>query len=136
MNPEYQLGQKWKYKNRSRETESRLIITKIGPREEQGVIIHIWVDNLKLEGADELGIASDIISHIPIYDYALDSSVAGLEATAKEMPQGAESSYLQWKKAYESNEGGVFSRTVSDCVSFIEKGILVSLGRNVSTDDT
>lgn len=120
---EYKVGQEWNYKTRKGEENSTLKILKIEEYPKHGKIMHISIDRLKMKNPNSKEGVAEQLSHIPISEKALNESVTTLkseEAISADFNDG----YNYWKKEFDSGNAGVFSITVSEIVSEMEKALI------------
>lgn len=117
---EIKSGQVWKYKNRTGESKSRLVILKVEDYGKRGEIVHIAVYGLKIKGVK--GRVTKEISHLPFDKENLLESLVELESTTDNLPEFKEG-YLQWKEAFENEKAGVFTTQVKDAVDFVDKSL-------------
>lgn len=115
----FKSGQLWKYKTRDGEDKSRLMILKVEkPKNE--VIVHVSVINAKIKNPRSEGGFSNNIGHLPFSKKAVLESVTDLESPNNDLPD-YQDGYKQWKVAYDKEEGGVFSISLIDAISYVEK---------------
>ena len=119
----YKVGQEWSYKTRQGEENSTLKILKIEeyPKEEQ--VIHISIDQIKMENPHSKEGIVEELSHIPISKEALDMSVTNLKNEKSQLPDFNDG-YNYWKKEFDKGNAGVFSISVSEIVSGMEKNLI------------
>ena len=119
----YEVGQIWSYNTRPSEPEAKLTIVKIDGQDSLGNIVHVHISNVKVKTSSNPDRYSENISHMPFSEAALDSSVTKQVGTATKLPDFNEG-YNQWRQGFESGHAGVFSITVGEAVTFIEKATL------------
>jgi hypothetical protein len=61
------------------------------------------------------------IGHLPFAASALASSV--VEVESDESPPKLTEGYRVWRQAFEAGKGGVFSISVAEAISFVEKAM-------------
>jgi hypothetical protein len=111
-------GQVWRYHARPGEDSSTLTVLKVERHPETGVIVHVRVTGVHVrtpggDYASELG-------HLPISEDALRRSVTTKVRDGAPTDRGTDG-YQEWRRAYDSGRGGVFTTTVSECVAFVEQ---------------
>lgn len=115
-------GQIWKYNTRKGEEESRVIILKVEDYGKRGIVIHIAVNGLKIKNSHfESGISEEI-GHLPFDEETVIKSLTELVTTTNELPDYMDG-YNQWKEAFDSEKGGIFTIEVKEAVDFIDKSI-------------
>jgi hypothetical protein len=120
--PPLQPGQCWTYSARSIEHGSYLVIRKIETLPKLGDVAHISVYGLKIKNrASPTGFA-DQAGHIPISVAALRGSLTKLVEHPLPETNWMEG-YALWREAYEAGKGGVFTKSVSECIGFMEEAI-------------
>ena len=115
-------GQIWKYNTRKGEEKSRVVILKVEDYGKRGQIVHIAVNGLKMKSEHMEGGISKEIGHLPFDKETLVKSLTELESTTDKLPEFMDG-YLQWKEAFDSHKGGVFTMEVKDVVDFVDKSI-------------
>jgi hypothetical protein len=111
-------GQCWTYAARPGEEDSFLVIRKIETLPKLGEVIHISVFGLKIKSPSALKGYTDQAGHLPISGASLRGSLK--EKIQKKIPD------VNWQEGYQmwlEAKGGVFTKPVSDCVSFMEEAI-------------
>lgn len=115
---EFAVGQVWGYKNRAQEADSTLTIVQIDNIND-AEIVHISLDGLRISvNGPPSGIVEQV-SHLPIEKSVLQASVGELLTTVRKLPP-FEEGYEIWKAAFDSGEGGYFTISVAECVSYFE----------------
>jgi hypothetical protein len=117
----FRAGQVWRYHTRPGEEASRATILRVENDPKLGAVVHIGVSALKLKTPSG---PQNAIGHLPFAASALESSVVEMvsEGPPPELPEG----YRVWRQAFESGKGGVFSISVAEAVSFVEKAMAPS----------
>ncbi len=116
----FKVGQIWKYNTRIGEDNSTLTILKVEKYDSAGVIVHIYVNGLKLKNPQRPNGFSDDIGHLPLSKDAVLKSVTTLVSSDNKLPDFKEG-YNIWKEAFDNDKGGVFSIVVSDAVKYVEE---------------
>lgn len=116
----FKVGQIWKYNTRLGEENSTLTILKVEKYDSTGIVIHIYVNGLKLKNPERPSGFSDEIGHLPLSKDAVLKSVTTLVSSDNKLPDFIEG-YNNWKEAFDSKKGGVFSIDVSDAVKYVEE---------------
>ena len=116
----YKVGQVWNYQTREAEAGSHLFIVRADPDEKLGVIYHIYVDGIRIKNPHSPSGSQDHLPHSPVSEKTLDDSVTSLATNqASELPDISEG-YAAWRKAYDNNQGGVFTIPVKQIIQYIE----------------
>ena len=118
----FKVGQIWKYNTRLGEENSTIEILKVEKYDSSGVVIHIYVDGLKVKNPHQLTGFSDKIGHLPLSKDAVLKSVTTLVSEDNKLPD-FKKGYSNWKEAFDNNKGGVFSITVQDAVKYVEEAM-------------
>lgn len=119
---EYAVGQVWSYKTRAGEENSRLIIVQITPMPNSEKAYSIFLEGVKIKNPHIDGKIQKELSHAPCSKETLDKSIKKLIETRTSLPDYKEG-YQEWKKAFDSGEAGVFTVSVAEIISFIEKAV-------------
>jgi hypothetical protein len=118
----YRAGQVWTYHTRPGEEDSRVWILKVEHYEKAGTIVHIMVDNVRVNITVDQGEADQVISHMPFAQAALDRSVITLEPTTESLPDFMEG-YNHWKTAWDNEKAGCWTVDVKDAVEGINSSL-------------
>lgn len=118
----FKVGQIWKYKTRSGEEHSTLTILKVEKYDKAGVVIHIYVNGLKIKSPQRPTDNINEIGHLPLSKDAMIESVTSLVSSANRLPDFREG-YNNWKEAFDNNKGGFFTIVVSDAVKYVEEAM-------------
>jgi hypothetical protein len=115
-------GDCWLYDTRLAEPESFLVIRKIEKDSKLSVVVHISVFSVKIRNLSAPSGFTEQIGHLPISEEALRRS---LKSKAKRRIEEADwtEGYRMWREARDAGEGGVFTKTVSECVTFVDEAI-------------
>jgi hypothetical protein len=118
----FHAGEQWHYQTRPGEEGSTLTVLKVEDSPRLGTIVHIHVDGLKMKTPPSSSVHSDQIGHMPFSEAAMEQSVTTL--IGKDAPLPAfEASYAEWRRAFDSGKGGVFTITVARGVDFVETNL-------------
>lgn len=115
----FQVGQVWKYNNRSGEDSSTLTILKIETYEKGDTIIHIRVDGIKLYNPNVKSGYSDFIGHLPFSEKTIAKSVTTLAGRNDNLPDFTEG-YNQWKEAWDNGKGGYWTLDVKEAIDGVD----------------
>ena len=116
----YKVGQVWNYHTREGEDGSRLFIVRADSDEKLGVIYHIYVNGIRIKNPHSPSGGQDNLPHSPVSEKTLDDSVTSLITEhADKLPDISEG-YAVWRKAFDNNQGGVFTIPVKQIVQYIE----------------
>ncbi len=111
-------GDVWSYQSRPGEEASFLVIRKIEPLPRVGEVVHISLFGLRIKSPGAPGGFSREAGHVPMSGAALrDSLVKKLDRPVPD---------ADWREGYEmwrEAKGGVFTKSVRECVDFIEEAI-------------
>jgi len=118
----FKVGQVWKYNNRLGEENSTIEILKVEKYDSSGIVIHIYVNGLKVKNPHKPNGFSDEIGHLPLSKDAVLKSVTTLVSENNKLPD-YEEGYSNWKEAFDNNKGGIFSITVQDAVKYVEEAM-------------
>jgi hypothetical protein len=118
----FQTGQIWKYKTRVGEENSTIEILKVEKYDSVGIVIHIFVNGLKVKNPHKPTGFSDEIGHLPLSKDAVLQSVTTIVSENNKLPDYKEG-YNNWKEAFDSNKDGVFFITVQDAVKYVEEAM-------------
>lgn len=118
----FKAGQVWNYNTRSGEENSTITILKVEKYEKDGIVIHIYVNRLKVKNPHKPTGFSDEIGHLPLSKEAVLKSVTTLDSDNNKLPDYKEG-YNNWKEAFDNNKGGIFSITVQDAVKYVEEAM-------------
>lgn len=113
--PIYRAGQVWRYANRPGEDGSTFTVLQVDREPKLGIIVHIRVSGVRFKGAPE----PSEIGHMPFSESAIAKSMP--VRVAEETPPSLPDGYRLWRQAFESGKGGIFTVSIADGVSFVEK---------------
>jgi hypothetical protein len=120
--PDLEPGQCWAYAARTNEKASYLVIRKIETLPKLGDVAHISVYGLRIKNPTSPTGYADQAGHIPISLEALRGSLTA--QVKRPIPEtNWMEGYSLWREAYEAGKGGVFSKSVSECIGFMEEAI-------------
>ncbi len=115
----FKAGQIWQYETRTGEEESRVIILKVDKTETE-IIVHVSVIKAKNKNPQkDEGISNDI-GHLPFSRESIEKSLTKLESSDNELPDFMDG-YNQWKEAFDSGQGGIFTISVKEAVDYVEQ---------------
>jgi hypothetical protein len=119
---EYAEGQVWIYHTRSGEEGSTLQINRIDHDPKLGPIFHISVFDVRVKNPHAAdGFATDL-PHFPVSRETLDKSVISL-ARSPMQTVAYQEGYLEWKRAFDAGQAGIFTISVAEIVASIERAI-------------
>ncbi|WP_395047647.1 hypothetical protein [Flavobacterium sp.] len=116
----FKAGQIWNYQNRTGEENSKITILKVEKYYGKEIVIHIYINGLKIKNELRPNGVSDDIGHLPISKESLNKSVTKLISENNKLPDFKEG-YENWKEAFDNKKGGIFTITVSEAVKFVEE---------------
>jgi len=108
---DFRPGQAWTFHLDAREPAATLTVLKVETLEKLGDVVHISVSAVRVPG----GVTR--VGHLPMSRAALDKSVVKLVGTDDGPPDLG--GYETWKRA----NGGVFTTSVSEAMSFVRQSI-------------
>lgn len=108
---DFSPGQVWTFHLDAREPAATLTVLKVETLERIGDVVHISVSAVRVPGG------ATRIGHLPMSRAALDKSVVKLVRIESASPDLG--GYEQWKSA----KGGVFTKSVSEAMSFVRQAI-------------
>ena len=116
----FKVGQIWDYQNRTGEEISKITILKVEKYYGKEIVIHIYVNGLKIKNELRSNGVSDDIGHLPMSKESLNKSVTKLISENNNLPDFKEG-YENWKEAFDNKKGGIFTINVSEAVQFVEE---------------
>ncbi|WBO85155.1 hypothetical protein [Hymenobacter yonginensis] len=119
----FKVGQIWKYDTRLGEENSVIKILKVEKYDSSGIVIHIYVNGLKVKNPHNPTGFSDEIGHLPLSKDALLRSVTTLVSECNKLPD-YKGGYSTWKEVFDNNKGGIFSIAVKDAVKYVEEAMI------------
>jgi len=108
---DFRPGQVWTFHLDASEPAATLTVLKVETLEKLGDVVHISVSAVRVPG----GVTR--VGHLPMSRAALDKSVVKLVRTEDSPPDLG--GYETWKRA----NGGVFTTSVSEAMSFVRQAI-------------
>lgn len=118
----YHVGEKWKFRSRPGEESATLIIVKVESSATLGVIVHASLQGVHIKSAHSPTGYSETVAHMPFAEAAIEKSVTELVERGVPLP-AFEEGYRQWRAAFDSHKGGIFTITVGESVAFMEKAM-------------
>jgi hypothetical protein len=118
--PRYHAGEKWRFRSRPGEEDATLTIVKIESSAELGVIVHVSLEGVRIKNPHAPGGFSETVAHMPFSEAAVERSVTELQGKGDPAPK-FEDGYREWRTAFEKKKAGIFTITVGEGVSFMEK---------------
>jgi hypothetical protein len=115
----FEVGQIWNYETRTGEENSTIQIVKIDKYENQEAFIHISVKGLKMKNPSVEGGISKTIGHLAFARKSVIESVTKLVNPKEELSYSKER-YQTWKKTFEADKAGVYIRSISEAVKYVE----------------
>ena len=120
--PALKEGDCWSYAARPGEESSFLVIRKVETLPKLGEVIHISVFDLKIKSPSAPKGFTDQAGHLPIAGANVRASLKA--KVQKRIPNiDWKEGYRMWREAYDTGRGGVFTKPVSECVSFMEEAL-------------
>ncbi|SNR34654.1 hypothetical protein [Lutibacter flavus] len=121
-NFELKSGQIWKYNTRKGEEKSRIIILRVEKYDKGEIVVHIAVKGLKIENSQKESGISEEIGHLPFSNESIIKSLTELESSNNDLPDYLDG-YNEWKKAFDSGKGGMFTISINEAVDFVEQSM-------------
>jgi hypothetical protein len=123
----YQPGQEWSYKTRSGEDGSTLVICKVQAHPKMGTIIHISLRGLNIKNPLQKTGFSDVITHLPFTEEAIDNSVVKVLNKDTKLPEDLQEDFTQafeeWCTAFEQGKATILGSTLAETLDYIEGSI-------------
>jgi hypothetical protein len=119
---EFKEGQVWRYRTRSNEQGSTLLINKVESDAKLGSIFHVSTSGVKVKNLRAPSGVTLELPHFPVSQKTLEVSVLKLVGTAapnKDYQEG----YSAWKQAFDAGKAGIFTISIAEIVDFIEKKV-------------
>ena len=117
---QFAVGQVWLYKTRPAEETSRVIIGKIEKSPYIGTIVHVKLTGLHIQDLSAPGGFISVMTHAPVTEAALSTSVTELSNEVSDLDGFAEA-YNTWLSAFRPGGAGVFTLTLSEIVEVMEQ---------------
>src|SRR5262245_27637713 len=110
-------GECWLYSTRPGEEASFLVIRKIETLPKLGEVVFISVFGTKMEGSSVPAGFTDLsVIYFPMAGANLRSSLKK-RVRKKILNEGWQEAYRFWREAYDSGKSGIFTKSVSECIS-------------------
>jgi len=122
IDSKFKVGQVWKYKTRPYEENSVFTIAKVENEPKNGNIVHITVTNLRIRNPHAPSGYTDLIGHMPLAENSVAESVTELSNKTPDL-SAYEEGYQDWREAFDSGRGGIWTLPVSECVAAMEEVI-------------
>lgn len=116
----FEVGQIWSYENRQGEANSTIQIVEIDKYVNQEAIIHISVNGLNLKNTTVEGGISETIGHLPFSRKAFEESITKLVKSDEKLTD-FEEGYMNWKEAFETGKGGIFTISIKEAINYVEE---------------
>jgi hypothetical protein len=115
----YKPGQIWTYDTRDGEEESRVMILRTEKWGEE-LVVHLTVMNARIKNKNNAAGYTSEIGHLPFSKEAMERCLSTLESSDNTLPDYM-GGYNNWREAYESEQGGIFTITVKEAIDYVEK---------------
>ena len=123
----YQPGQEWSYKTRSGEDDSTLVICRVEAHPKMGTVIHISLRGLNIKNPLQKTGFSDVITHLPFTEDAIDKSVIKVLNKSTKLPEDIQEDFQQayddWCVAFEEGKATILGSTLAETLDYIENSI-------------
>ncbi len=117
---QFAVGQVWHYETRAGESGSTLTIVKLDQDDTLGMIVHVYIQGVRVKSRSAPSGFSEVIHHMPFSKEALAKSVTEKVEQVEKLPDFMEG-YEQWHEAFTSGKGGIFTIPVKEAVAYIEQ---------------
>ncbi|MDB4923934.1 hypothetical protein [Mucilaginibacter sp.] len=114
---EIKEGQIWSYKCRKSEAGSRVTIIKVDDFN-NGPIVHIKIEGLKLIEKASGEITATSIEHLPISLEMFKKSVCKVESIVKPT---INEGYLHWEKLFNNGKAGAWAVEIANAIELTEE---------------
>ena len=104
----YRRGQVWAYHTRATEKNSRVVIGRTDQLGDDSIVVHVAITGLHIANSRLPSGYQTRISHAPMSEPALTTSLVELTQEADDL-KGFDESYEWWRVEYERGEAGVFT---------------------------
>ena len=120
----YQPGQEWSYKTRPGEDGSTLIICKVESHAKMGNVIHVSLRGLNIKNPLQKTGFSDVITHLPFTEEAMDKSVVKVLDQSARLPEDLQEDFDQayddWRSAFEEGKANILGTGIAETLDYIE----------------
>ena len=113
-------GQVWTYQTRVGEEQSTLTIVRVETLPKLGMVVHVSLNGLRVKNPQAPGGRSATIGHLPFSAEAVQKSVVRKVRDGAPLPS-FEEGYREWRRAVDGGRGGVFTTSVAEAVTYVEK---------------
>lgn len=116
----YKSGQMWSYQTRPGEEKSTFIVLKVENHPVFGNIVHIALDNLKLNcpaNSDDCTVSQ--AQHLPFSEAAITKSAVKMLKENVALPDYQEG-YKLWREAFDAKRAGIYTASIADAVKAME----------------
>ena len=116
----YKPGQMWSYQTRPGEEKSTFIVLKVENHPVFGNIVHIALDNLKLNcraNPDDCTVSQ--AQHLPFSEAAITKSAVKMLKENVALPDYREG-YDIWREAFDAKRAGIYTASIADAVKTME----------------
>ena len=122
-NSKYRRGEEYSFQARSFEPNARLVILKVEHQEENGNIIHVRVDSVKIKTSEHPVNYSTVITHMPFSETALDASGLKKIGEVEKIPDYQEG-YNEWRTSFDQGKAGIFTIPVGKAIDYMQETML------------
>jgi hypothetical protein len=116
VDAKFRVGQRWSYWARPGEEQSTFTIEKIETHAQLGVIVHVGLDNLRLQRGKK---TEGIVPHLAFSRDAIEKSATKMVEDNAGIPPYAKE-YEAWKKQVEDGKGQVIQTTIAEQLTSME----------------
>lgn len=117
LSSRFKTGQVWRYKTRSHEPDSSLMIIQVDfDMFEKEPMVSIYVNGLHVSHPIDGQDSTDIM-HLPLTESAMQKSVTELIEETGAISEEMLSAYGDWKRLHEWGKAGVFCMTVAEILT-------------------
>jgi hypothetical protein len=103
----YKPGQVWSFRSPSDQASAVLTVLRVETNPKLGTIVHIAFSGVSFPNG------GTNVQHMPFSEQAIDKSVLTLVRENEPLPDFRDG-YDQWRQAFDTGRGGVFTVTVSE----------------------
>lgn len=118
----YKPGQVWSYNTRTGEELSTFIVLKVENHPQFGNIVHIALDNLKINCRTASDCQITQAGHLPFSEAALTKSAVKMLKENAALPDYRQG-YNLWREAFDAKRAGIYTTSIADAVKTMEAAL-------------
>lgn len=115
----YEPGQVWQYASREGEEDSIMVVVATEKNQAFGNIVNVYLEGLQIQNPHAPSGLTEVISHLPFSEEAIDRSVREFLGMAEGLPP-FEDGYQSWRTEFDNGNAGVFTITIAEAVEAME----------------